>query len=616
MMEKFWWESEKNPHEGIFAAVSNIIQNQNGQLLDYVRCLRFYNSNTANGTAIDVFSPSGRKLSLNIVRSIADTLTSKIAKNRVKISFLTDNGDRTMIKRAEKLQRFVQGQFFAKGVYSLNKKTVKHSSVFGKGLVKVFNDGDDLCVDQTNRNEILVDEMEAYYGKPRCLYQRKLVSLQVLKAKFPKSVDVIDQAKPVYYNIDLPVDPRNLDLTYVVEAYRLPSRKGASDGRKVICLSNGTIIDEKWERDYFPFAGLNYTDPLIGYWPTGICDIVGGIQIELNKVLKRIQQSIHIAAVPHVFYEYSSDFVKGHFDNEVGSMIGYRGAMPQVVTPNVVNADTFNHLDRLYQYGYDLTGVNQLSSQGKKPDGIDSGKALREYADIGSERFFELQDNYNNFHMEIGKMMIDEAKELAKKKKDFAVMAKTNDFAEKIRWSEVNMDDTDYVMHVFPTNLLPSTPEGKLQTSIEMTKAGFFEKDEALSLLDYPDVKSIITIKRAKIDDILDTIEQMIDKGEYLPPEPFQSLQLGIDYCQAYYLKYRRQGVDQQNLELLTRWISDAVQIQNKQKQELINQQMQMAQIQQGQAPGAINPQPLLPNGGLGESTELGDLATNQSINQ
>jgi hypothetical protein len=53
-------------------------------------------------------------------------------------------------------------------------------------------------------------------------------------------------------------------------------------------------------------------------------------------------------------------------------------------------------------------------------------------------------------------------------------------------------------------------------------------------------------------------IEEMIDKGNYQTPEPYQNLEMGIKKCQQAYLKYRSEGAPDERLELLRRWMEDA----------------------------------------------------------
>ena len=52
-----------------------------------------------------------------------------------------------------------------------------------------------------------------------------------------------------------------------------------------------------------------------------------------------------------------------------------------------ISQDLFMHLDRLYNRSFEIAGISQLSAQSSKPSGLDSGRALREFSDIESERF-------------------------------------------------------------------------------------------------------------------------------------------------------------------------------------------------------------------------------------
>jgi hypothetical protein len=79
-----------------------------------------------------------------------------------------------------------------------------------------------------------------------------------------------------------------------------------------------------------------------------------------------------------------------------------------------------------------------------------------------------------------------------------------------------------------------------------------------MSLLDFPDIKAVMGIENAQRDDILATIDKMVTTDEFLPPEIYQNLQLGIKYCQAFYLKYKSKKVSQVRLDNLLRWITEA----------------------------------------------------------
>ncbi len=199
-----------------------------------------------------------------------------------------------------------------------------------------------------------------------------------------------------------------------------------------------------------------------------------------------------------------------------------------------------------------------LSAQSQKPSGLDSGKALREFNDLESERFMEVAQRYERTFIEAAKIMVGMAKEIYEEDGEFKVKVKGKKFIETIDWADVDLDEDKFVMEAFPTSSLSSTPAGRLQDVQELLQAGFITKEDGMKLLDFPDLESTMSLANAGIEDIDRMIELMIDKGEYQTPEPYQNLELGIKKCQQAYLKYKSEGADDDRLELFRRWMEDA----------------------------------------------------------
>jgi hypothetical protein len=83
--------------------------------------------------------------------------------------------------------------------------------------------------------------------------------------------------------------------------------------------------------------------------------------------------------------------------------------------------------------------------------------------------------------------------------------------------------------------------------------------EEGMSLLDFPDTEKITSLKTSELDDILATIDFMLTKDKYLPPEPFQNLDIGIQLMKKAYLKYKNRGCPDEKLDLLYRWVNEAL---------------------------------------------------------
>jgi len=583
--ENFWFEVDKADLPSYLSGtVRELVNRQSVKNELDKQNFRAYSNQDLQGFDYSDYSivSSYNGLVYNVIQSITDTIVSKIGKNKPKITFLTDEGDWDLKQRAEDLETFVYGQFYKAGTYETSPRALKRACVFGDGFTKVYAEGSEIKDELTSPLELIVDDREAKYGDPKTLYQMKYTSKHLLKSLFPDKAGKIDQAGSSEFANTIISSSYFIPngMIPVVEAWRLPSRKGASDGRHSIIISNECLFDEKWERDYFPFPHIRFTEKIFGFWGAGVSELLCGIQSEINRTIKRIAQSIHIAAVPRVFLEYSSKIVKDHINNDLGTIINYRNNPPIFSTAQAVNAEVFNHLDRLYSKAHELIGVSMMSVGSIKPSGLNSAPSLREFHDVETERYATLQANYDQFHLEKAKMMIDCAKDIAKRDPNFAIMAKTQEGTKRIKWSDVEIDQDAYIMQMYPTNLLPQQPSARTDKVIELIDGGIFSKDEGVSLLDFPDTKAITKLKTAKIDDIMLTISRMMKKGEYMEPQPYQDLLAGKEYCQAFYLMYKNQNAPAERLGLLLKWIIDAEALQRSfEEEEMLKQQQLNPQL-------------------------------------
>ncbi len=200
-----------------------------------------------------------------------------------------------------------------------------------------------------------------------------------------------------------------------------------------------------------------------------------------------------------------------------------------------------------------------MAATSAKPAGLNSGKALRMYNDIETERFMSVGMRYEQAFLDAAKQFIDLAREIEDTEEDgLKVKVKGDKFMKTIKWKEVDIDDDKYLMQMFPTNALSKDPSSRLQEVQELMQAGMIGKENGMKLLNFPDLEAFYNMENAGIEDIERQIEMMIDDGEYQSPEPYQNLPLGIQKMQQAYLMYRAQGAPDERLELFRRWISDA----------------------------------------------------------
>lgn len=566
----YWFLVKKEEmHEAVFEVVSTLEKTHNWRREQNLQNMRLYGDMDTMGlssggyTQSQPFDSKRNRVTLNVIQNTCDTIASKIAKNRPKPMFLTDAGDWYMQKKAQSLQKYIDGQFYYLNAYQLGQRAFADGCIFDIGGIKVYRHGDHIKLDRIFAEEIMVDEAESFYGDPKSYHQKKLMARDILIKLFPKSEEKLRKATRAGYQS---VIYQNLtDQLKVVESWRLASGKKDKnneyfyDGRHTICVENETLLDEEYDKPYPPFVFFKWSSRLRGFYGQPLAEQLTGLQIEMNKILRTIQISQHLLAVPKVLVDVGSKIVKTHLNNEIGGIISYAGTPPQFQSINPSPTELFTHLQFLYQKAFERAGVSQLSANSQKPEGLDSGKAIRTYQDIESDRFALTQQNYEQMFLDLTRLILDETKEIASRKDGkHRVMLKDVDGFSEINWKEIDMERDKYILQVFPTNYLSETPAGKFQDIKELLQAGFLDKDYAAKLMDFPDVKGVMKLITAPYDDIMLTITQILEKGEYNAPEEFQNLALGIRLGQSSYLKAKVDGVPRDRLELLQRWIAQA----------------------------------------------------------
>ena len=571
---EYWWLA---PEEDAWRYVINYVraleETQRAIHERNLRHARLYSNSDILGLdwtlAVRDYShkPLGR-VTENLVQSVIDTAASMIAKNRPRATFLTNGGDFSQQRRAALLEKFVEGIFHKTDLYEKTCDIFRDACIYGTGFLKVFlNDDRELTIDRIYPDEIIVDELECRTSGPRAMHHRQFIDREVLKNIFPDYAEAIDSA--TQDDIRRPwtsyrrIEPQQVA---VVESWHLPSGKGAKDGRHCICIDKQTIVWEPYTKDYFPFVVYRWSKPVIGFYGQGLAEQLTGYQLRVNKLRRTIEQAQDLIAVPRVFVDVASKVLKGHLTNEIGAVVPYRGRPPIFMTPTAMGPEIYQELERLIRAAYEFAGISQLQAQAKKPVGLESAVALREYTDIGTGRFSVNEQRFEKLHLEVAQRIVMLGKELGKGSTTSVYQAKR--FIQKIDWSEVDLPDDAFVVSIEASSILSKTPAGRLQSVIEMAQGGLIDTDEARRLLNHPDLERSQSLANAAIEDIEATIEDLLN-GDFKPPEPFQNLGLGIERVQVAYLKARRDGAPEDILEGMRQWMARAKYLLDEAQQAL-----------------------------------------------
>lgn len=561
-IEKKWWmQDEVNRPAAIFGIVKYLQNYQSLRTTQLLTSTRLYGGLSLmglNGLTYSklaaVTSASTSRLTYNVCQSAVDTAQAKMAKNKPKPLFLTSGGDYKLQRKAKKLTKFVEGVFYENKAYQLGAQVFKDAEVWGTGILHVYECNKRIVYERVICNEIIVDDVEAFYGQPRSLYRTKNIDRSILLDLFPDEESAIkdaNQARPD----DLGAYPSTSDELQVIEAWHKPSGPDAKDGKHSISIYGKELFSEEWDRDYFPFVFFHWNKKQFGFWGQSLVEQIQPIQLEINKLLWVLQRSYHLAGSFKILLENGSKIVKEHMNNDIGAIISYTGTPPQYVTPPIVQPELYPHLQELTNRAYELAGISQLSATSKKPEGLNSGKALREYNDIESDRFMIVGQNYEEFFVQTAQLTVAVAKH-AFGSGSYKVKAPGKKFIETIDWKDVQMKEDEYVLKIYPVSALSDNPSERLDDVQELMQAGIVDPDTGRRLLDYPDLEAEEGLANAELDYLHETFDKMVDEGLYTPPEPYDNLQLARKLALEYYAKGKCSGLEEEKLNQFRTFLS------------------------------------------------------------
>lgn len=549
-----WWKYKGEDLAKSVTAVLEYLQDKDGERMAQMgTSARLYGNMPLFGLGLPSPKPTEKKhdrISFNVVQSTVDTITAKMAKNKPRPYFLTSGGNYAQRRRAKKLTKFGEGVLYENKGDSLAIKAFRDGATLGTGCVYVYEGADGrVKLERVLPSELKVDETEAVYGQPRQIHRVKTVDRRVLIDAFPDAKGLLLTAKAVAD--DSGQTSSVSDMVEVRESWHLPSGPDAKDGKHAITVEEGCIFEGPWTRMRFPFAFFRWSERLFGFWGQGLAEQIQNIQVEINKLLWVVQRSLHMAGSFKLLVERGAKIVKEHLNNDVGSVVEFTGTPPQYVTPPAVPVEVYNQIQNLKNMAYEQAGISQLSASAQKPAGLNSGKALREYNDIESDRFMTIGLAFQQFYIDMAALAIDCVSDIAERDGGYSVKVPGRSGLSEIDFKDVKLDQDSFVLKCFPVSALPQEPAGRLQTIQEYIQAGFLSPREGQRLLDFPDLEQVESLKNSEEEYLTQILEKIVDEGEYTPPDPMDDLQLARQLAMEFYSQAKGNELEEERLEML-----------------------------------------------------------------
>jgi hypothetical protein len=547
-----FWKAE-NPHEAVFANATRLGAYNNARRAQalYYACLYDDAELAAMIQGSEAISNGvPQTMTTNIIRRQVDTYTAKIVKNRPLPMALTTGGDFGAQRRAKSITKFGEGALDTVGYFPTRELRIRDGAIFGSGFARNYRVGRKLHHDRMLPGEVLVDPRDGYYGKPRSIRLVHHIDRLVLIEQHPDFEEEIKQAAEKLTDDDrwLSMDDKTSDTVVVVEEIHLASadidpdgkKDGPTDGAYAKCISNATLELSEYVRDYHPISKNDFQKPLVGYFGEGMVRQLAGLQYEINSVGLRLQEQGFMTG-SYVWSQDGSGLEVDVLDNGAMSVIRSL-TKPEFFTPAPWHPAFMEYHEALLtKRAQSITGISDFATRSELPPGMGDapGIAIQHVKDTDTENLITQGREDERDCVDTMWQLFDLMEEIfeeSKGTKDKYVVrverrANGRSANEDMDYAKVRMDKKDFTLRTFPTSYLASTPSDRWEQVNAMKKDGYFSQDEALALLDFPDIQRVLNLRNSPRKTVEAIIEKLLDPdfdGTIVPESA-----MNLDLCVA-----------------------------------------------------------------------------------
>lgn len=534
----------------------------------------------------------------NVVATINDVYRARIWKQHPFILVVPIAGNFKAYLKSIQLSRFCDAVFHDTNFWDTYEWCGDDCVSTGDAFVKVHEslvEKKKIDITRVFPDEILVNEEEARNGNPRSLIQRCFEHKEVLIQRYgttPELRDKIWNAPPAYSGL-WNTGADTSDIVPFIEGYHLKGYNRLTDkednGRHTVSINNVVLEDDrKWDKSRFPYAHLKFSRLPSGFFNQGLVEQLLPYQAELDRYDDADWENQRRISWPRVMNPIGSQMNVDAFAGVSGGVVDYMpisGMRPEVVFPAATSPTAEVRRQRIKDSAYLRARISMNTAQAEKPAGLNSGTAIMAWATIEDAAHVDLGQRAEKFVTDIAELVFDVASEVK------PVVKLPGMQLQEIKWDDCALTKDSYHARAFPMSSLPQLPAAREQKIANWYANGDITKQIKMRLEQVPDVDGYADLANGGLDDIFSTLDNLIETGEYNPPEPFQDLSTAIQVAQSYYLHWRSRNVlPQDRLDLLLTWIMQA--------DELLAEGVEAVGLQSPTAAPAAPPMQVTPSQG------------------
>lgn len=454
----------------------------------------------------------------NVIRSCIDTLTSKIACQKVRPFFNSVNGSAKDFQLCTQAQQFFDILFDEYNVNDIITNAFRDCCIFERGLIFISNESIQRMLPwdvYTNPSE------DTYNNNTELLWECK---------KYPKALLPFD----IKYNGDLVTYTRYWNTKEKEFYVYIPE----ANYNKV----------ETYEKE-LPFVQLYYNKPLFGCSSSSVVDVLFGIQDQIDTLVKTCSLAVKRNMPKTYWVPEGTDVKAGSLNNEVGQVIPYRPVPNSSGVPiiceeqRIIDPQYRDLIEKYKEDAYELVGISQLSATSQKPSGLNSGVALSTMENIESDRFETQLNQVIRCYVDVAKkcMNIIDSKELILPKEKTRTL---------LSWGDLIKSAKNYNIQFSAAESLSKDPSTKLQQLQSLAQAGVIPQTHIAKYLELPDIESAYNISNNALNAVMSLIYETLESDNVPEIPPYIPIPMLKEECLNMMLSLRGANYEQNKSDI------------------------------------------------------------------
>lgn len=449
----------------------------------------------------------------NVIRSCIDTLTSKIACQKVRPFFNSVNGSWKDFELCTQAQQFFDVLFDEYNVNDIVTLAFKDACIFERGTIFISNSGIERMLPWT----VYTNPAEDSYNKnTELLWECNKYPKALLPFDIKTSQDLVTYTR--YWNTK-----EKLFYVWIPEA-------------------NYNSV-ESYEKE-LPFVQIYYNKPLFGSSCSSVVDVLFGIQDQIDNLIKTCAIAVKRNMPKTYWVPEGTDVKAGSLNNEVGQVIPYRpipggSGVPIICDEQRIIDPQYRELIEKYkQDAYELVGISQLSATSQKPQGLNSGIALSTMENIESDRFETQLNQVIRCYVDIAKKCINilDSEDLILPQEKTRAM---------LNWEDLIGAAKSFNIQFSAAESLSKDPSTKLQQLQSLAQAGIIPQSHIAKYLELPDIESAYNITTNSLNAVMSLIKETIEGDEVPEIPPYIPIPMLKEECLNMMLSLRGANYEQ-----------------------------------------------------------------------